>query len=363
MNKDPKLLTERGQPPIHLRYPDLMQEDEISLIDLWLMLLRHKRLIAGVFAAVLALGVLAALAKPTVYAFTTTIQIARSSDGPIEQPETLLAKLNESYIPFVIQENLGAQPGANAPRISAKIPKGSDIIVMESAGREDEQEQRFEIHDQVLDRLAQDHDPEVAVIKLAMGNELSRIRNQLDKLKDEAQFLLARGKRLDEQEALFREQLKSTQKLIENSEANRSKAVKEVEGEAKAMTLMLIDNETKKYQDREGEIKKTLLVGLPADRDQLKNDLADNLRRQSELQEKQQEVQAKLANIRYTRPITPTLRSLEPKGTGKPVIIALAGILGLMLGVFCAFLAEFHAKTKARLNEREFSGESNKAAR
>lgn len=140
--------------------------------------------------------------------------------------------------------------------------------------------------------------------------------------------------------------------MIDGSEANRSKALREVEGEAKAMTLMLIDTETGKYIGREDDIKERLLVDLPQEKDKLKNDLADNLRSQTELQEKLKEAQAKIVNIRYTRPITPSLRSHEPQGVGRGIILTLAGILGLMLGIFAAFMAEFRTQVRERLERQ-----------
>lgn len=324
--------------------------DEISLVDLWLVLLRHKRLIATVVGSVLVIGLVVAMLAPRHYIYTTTIQIARGGDGLLEQPDTLLAKLNESYIPYVSQQRIKAESDVKKIKVVAEIPKNSNIILMRSEGDLGDQEFHFKVHAQILERLAQDHDPEIDVIKLAMENELSRTRNQLDKLKDDALSLQAHGKRLDEQESLLKDQLKDMQKLIDSSESNRSKAIKEVEGEAKAMTLLLIDTETKKYMDREAEIKERLLVGMSAERDKLKNALADNLRGQMELQEKLREAQAKIVNIRYTRSIVPTLRSLEPRGSGKLVVAALSVILGLMLGIFAAFLAEFRLKVREKLN-------------
>jgi LPS O-antigen subunit length determinant protein (WzzB/FepE family) len=251
-----------------------------------------------------------------------------------------------------VQKNFGTGPEAKRFKIEAKIPQDSRIIIIESKGPDTDQALHVKLHSQILDKLAQDHDPEVDFVKLTMENELNRTRNQLDKLKDEAVLLQSQGKRLDEQELLLREQLKDIEKLIDSSEANRNKAVAEVEGEAKAMTLMLIDNETKKYLDRAGEIKERLLVGLSDDRDKLKNDLAENLRSQTELQEKLQELQAKIVNVRYTRSILPTIRSMESEGPGKPVIMVLAVVFGLIAGIFAAFVAEFRLKVKERLNER-----------
>jgi uncharacterized protein involved in exopolysaccharide biosynthesis len=351
MNRDSKVSIEPHPSVVYAPYEG-SPEDEVSLVDLWLMLHRHKHFIAAIFGLTVVLGIVVAFLVPRPYTYTTTIQIARGADGALEAPETLLAKLNKSYIPYVVQKNFGTGPEAKRFKIEAKIPQDSRIIIIESKGPDTDQALHVKLHSQILDKLAQDHDPEVDFVKLTMENELNRTRNQLDKLKDEAVLLQSQGKRLDEQELLLREQLKDIEKLIDSSEANRNKAVAEVEGEAKAMTLMLIDNETKKYLDRAGEIKERLLVGLSDDRDKLKNDLAENLRSQTELQEKLQELQAKIVNVRYTRSILPTIRSMESEGPGKPVIMVLAVVFGLIAGIFAAFVAEFRLKVKERLNER-----------
>ena len=349
MNMEPKYPLKTTAPPDLLRY--VAPEDEISLVDLWLVIQKHRRLIALIAGIIFILGGVFAVFKQVSYSYTTTIQIAHGDDGLLEQPVTLLAKLTESYIPYVLQEHVQSDPHAKKIKVTAEIPKDSNIIVMRSEGMLDDQELHFALHAQILNKLAKDHDPEIDVVKLTMENDMNRIRNQLDKLRDEAASLQTQGKRLDEQERLLKDQLKDLQKLIDTSEENRNKALREVQGEAKAMTLMLIDNETKKYQDREADIKERLLLGVPTERDGLKNSLADNLRKQTELQEKLQQLQAKIVNIRYTRPIVPTLRSLDAHGTGRSVIIALAAVLGLMLGIFAAFLAEFRLKVQKRLTQ------------
>lgn len=349
MSKQPEHSLTKTAPTDFLRYA--ASEDEISLVDLWLILLRHRRLIAAIVVAALLLGLAVAVLKTDRYSYTTTIQIARVGDQLLEQPDTLLAKLNESYIPYVLQQRLQQEPGAMAIHASAEIPKNSNLILIRSEGPAADADLHLKVHGQILDRLAQDQDPAIDVVKLSMENDLNRLRNQLDKLKDQAVSLKAQDQRLNEQEILLKDELKDLKKLIDNSESNRDKALREVEGEAKAMTLMLIDTETRKYMDREGDIKERLLVGLPEERDKLKNGLADNLRSQMELQERLREAQAKIVNIRYTRPITPSLRSSDPRGVDRKVIVILSAVLGLMLGMFAAFIAEFRSRVRQRLVE------------
>ncbi|MBK9130702.1 MAG: hypothetical protein IPM20_03530 [Gammaproteobacteria bacterium] len=350
MNMEPRHPLKTTAPPDLLRY--VAPEDEISLVDLWLILLRHRRLIAAIVVVAFLLGLAAAALKTDRYAYTTTIQIARVGDQLLEQPDTLLAKLNESYIPYVLQQRLQQEPGAMAIHAGAEIPKNSNLILIRSEGPEADADLHLKVHGQILDRLAQDQDPAIDVVKLSMENDLNRLRNQRDKLKDQAESLQSQDQRLNEQEVLLKNQLKDLKKLIDSSESNRNKALREVEGEAKAMTLMLIDTETRKYMDREAEIEERLLVGLPQERDTLKNGLADNLRSQAELQERLREAEAKIVNIRYTRPITPSLRSQNPLGVSREVIVILSGILGLMLGIFSAFIAEFQIRIRERLDEQ-----------
>jgi len=55
---------------------------------------------------------------------------------------------------------------------------------------------------------------------------------------------------------------------------------------------------------------------------------------------------SQLANLRNTREISPPVKSIESTGIGKRVIVTFTAFIGIFLGVFVAFIAEFAAKVK-----------------
>jgi uncharacterized protein involved in exopolysaccharide biosynthesis len=57
---------------------------------------------------------------------------------------------------------------------------------------------------------------------------------------------------------------------------------------------------------------------------------------------------SQLANLRKTREILPPMKSIEPTGTSRKLIVIIAAFAGVFLGVFSAFFAEFIAKIKEK---------------
>ena len=81
--------------------------------------------------------------------------------------------------------------------------------------------------------------------------------------------------------------------------------------------------------------------------------MADHRREIDNQQQAIQVLKTRLANIKETHALIEPVRSLGPVGPGGKVILALAGVLGLMLGLFAAFMAEFLAKVRQRRQETE----------
>ena len=89
---------QNNQPPVPVNIPQYVYpEDEISLIDLWLVIVKHKKIFWMVFAAVVAVGLFAALVMPKKYSVFSTISIGKTMQNDqavlLESPETVKAKL------------------------------------------------------------------------------------------------------------------------------------------------------------------------------------------------------------------------------------------------------------------------------
>jgi hypothetical protein len=111
---------------------------EISLTDLWIVLVQRKRVVGAVVAVAILAGLTYALLGPLTYAYVTTIAIGtrvwEEKVVPIEAPGTVLAKIVDSYIPLVLQdyEETHTDDDKRQYKIRAKIPEGSDVVILNS---------------------------------------------------------------------------------------------------------------------------------------------------------------------------------------------------------------------------------------
>jgi hypothetical protein len=161
------------------------QEDEISLVDLWLVLVRRRAMFVAVAALCLVAGLLYAIAMPRSYQYSTSIEIGSRHDGAsielVESPETLLPKINESNIPLARQQYLLAHPELQAvPDMDARIPKGSQIIVLGSKGAETESEMHVALQQAVVDMVKKDHGRMIDVLRKESEIQQQRATAKLD---------------------------------------------------------------------------------------------------------------------------------------------------------------------------------------
>ena len=100
--------------PVYIHEASYSTEDEISLIDLVMILVNRKRLISLIFIGFIVLGIAVALLTPKQYIYSTSLeigsQIISDSINPFESPETLLAKIQHVFIPQAQNEQRQTDP-------------------------------------------------------------------------------------------------------------------------------------------------------------------------------------------------------------------------------------------------------------
>lgn len=338
--------------PLGTRVPQYVShtEDELSLVDLFLVLERHKRLIGAVFLLVTLLAALYAVLRTPSYVYTSSVQIGRSMTGLIETPAVVAAKLNESYIPYVRHE--AAERGELAPRIRAEAPKDGDIVVLRSTGSLDAAEMHDALHRLVVERLARDQEAALNVARRNLQAEAGRLNGRFQRLQAERELLGERFERLGEQEGVLQRNLDELRKAITETQASRERLVARGDSQAGA-ALLFADGELARMREREQQLGEDLMSGIALRRDGIRSAEIENLSLQTEVQEKLGELETRQQMLRPTAAMTPTIRLAEPTGPGPGVIVAAGLVLGLAAGVFLAFIAEFAARTRERLKEAE----------
>ena len=351
------------------------EEDSISLIDLWMVLSRRRAVIFAALALALIAGLLAALLMPAKYGYTTAIEIGtkplkEGGTAPIEAPETVLAKINESYIPQSLEDYLEKHGDEDSYKVEGRIPKGSGLIVLEAKAPEDKGPAYLAIMQGIIDKVEADHrrisdvtrvgletqlakavlelssltDPStLEVQKRALERKLLKARLELERLKDprtlalpkkeletrkaiaekaladlrdKEDLLKTRYQRLDEVDKLLKEQIHDLRAQIDTALKRRSQAIGNLKSEASAMTMLMIDNELQQNRARLAALEERLFIKQQDTRDQLADQIASTQRQYAIQRESITKIDQELEklildNQRAQKLQTPQVRELE----------------------------------------------------
>jgi len=324
-------------------------EDEIDILDLWRAIVRQKQVVVGTIVACLLIGGLYAFLMPERYAFTTSIEIGKNSGGKlIDDPRTASSKLSDGYIPLTIKEFHDTHPDNDGSyEIQAISSKKSELVLMKAQGRQDEAETYLQLLSSALARLQTDHGRILKVIQNNLDVHLNTARNIAEALLDKADVLAARKKLFAETRKLLQKQIAELQDLTRKAMINRKQAVKEAQDASQGMTMLMIDQGIQQNRNRLATLEERLYVKLEDSSNQLEKSMADNKRNQVEQQIKIRQIQAMISNLQETRAIVPPMQSLRPVAPNRPLILGLAGVLGLIFGIFAAVVRDASQRRKS----------------
>ncbi len=331
--------------------------DEISLVDVVLVLVKRKKIFLSVLGFSILSAAALALLHDNTYLYATSLEIGTFYEDKeqvfVDTPQTVLSKLEEGYIPAVLNKYYATNPAAPRVRITARLPKGSEVVVIESKAKANLGETIKQLESQIIDLIKTDHARTIDVKRsgLLMRQE-NLVRHQND-LRDKERMLRSDKERLLVLKKLVTQQMDSVKAQVNDAIANRKKARTSVSDETKAMTLLMIDNEINQNRNRLAGLEERLYVDIPNSRVELDKALADNAREQEANKAEIASLDLVMKNFRETRAIIEPTQSIAPIGKGEATIAALGVLLGGMLAVFAVFIAEFLDRARRRLAEQQ----------
>jgi len=343
-----------------LRYVmvDSVHDDEISLLDLWLVLVKRRSLFLSLVLLALLIGVSAALTLPVKYNYSTTLEIgglSYDSQGKlvlVEQPTSVLAKLKQSYIPFVTHAYLQENPEfEDVPAINAKLEKNSNIIFMDVSGTEKYRNIYVQLLNSIVDQVRQDH-KRISLLKVK-DLELSqyKLKNLISVLKNEEQFIQSQIGRMDKKELLLKNRIKETRNQLKIS-SKAKKNVAGAKGDAKALSLLVVDNDIRSMRVELADLEEELKITLENSREEISAKLIKNQQKQAQTNMSIEKVAVELDNLLETRAITEPMQSIKPVGLGKKLTVVISLVVGIFIGLFAVFFAEFLGKARQRSAEQ-----------
>ncbi|MDH5474028.1 MAG: Wzz/FepE/Etk N-terminal domain-containing protein [Gammaproteobacteria bacterium] len=335
--------------------------DEISLLDLWLVLIKRKNVFLGVLIVFVLSGLFFAVLKPDTYGFSTSIEIGTKIQAGdfeyIESPASVFEKINKVYIPLIISKMLTKYPDLDRNMIiDASLGKGSAIISLNVKGREDDQSVYFEILANVAKSIAQDHQRIFLIERKEIELQKNKINNQISALKEKAELYKAQQLRLNEKAQLVKERIENIKGLIADSERAKQEALRKSNTEGKALAMMMMDNDLRQANKILADLQEELHIAIENKRDLLVNDLAENLRLQSEQQDQLTKLEIQLDNLLETRAIGEPMRSVRPVGSSKKIVVLISIVVGAFIALFMVFILEFLEKV------RNYKAEKNQPA-
>ncbi len=138
------------------------KEEFISAFELWNILVKRKKIIAGCIIGFLVLAGIFCLNKEPVYESKTSLQVGSVPNiGTIVSPNVVVYELNEMY-------GKEKNPGLKLPYIhEANIAEGKDVIYLKAYGKTPEEAQSLlqKINNNILAEHKEKYDSAVLALK------------------------------------------------------------------------------------------------------------------------------------------------------------------------------------------------------
>ena len=335
-------------------------DDEISLFDLWLVLVRRRWLMAATFAVVVLAGLAFALTRSDVYEYSATLAVGQVYEpgdedsgpvlAPVQSPSGVVAEIRSVHAPAAVREVV--DDGADAgylPEVNVSSPEGSKLVRLSGETAAKNAGALSQTMQAIADRVESSHAPRIDSARNSIQQAIESAKNELERLQ-------AREASLKEQLTSLDARAKTVKERQEELEAELAKLTNqrnEAGNDASSRYLMALNSQIAAVRGDLRSVGDELQQQLPAKRRQARLD-QETVR--TDIDAKQKAItrdQARLERITETRLTSEPERALRPTGTSSKLILALSMVLGAMLAVFGAFVWEFVTRANAYVREQE----------
>ncbi|MFT6371397.1 MAG: hypothetical protein ACJAZT_000124 [Gammaproteobacteria bacterium] len=327
---------ESGTKDVQAIYPQYIntyeQQDEISLVDLWIALLKFKKvyLWSFIFSIMVGISAVTLLSTPK-YTMTTTLKIADYNLTPIESPELVISRINSLILPEMARAALKANIRASF-KADVSNPKGTNLIVIESKVLKNQVDVYSDFHSRLGARIINAHQD-------LLFKRNSDLRKQIvieEKFSLEPLALDAYMKKFHSELTTSINQLDNTIKSLTDKKVQEQS---KTDPEALAR-MMLINQEAGILIDQKISLVKSVTVYY-------NQYMAKSEKGERTLLELKDKFQNELSNI-----ITQSEVSREPINRSKSVLYFIVILLSLFLAFAFTLIAMFRAKVIERLAEK-----------
>jgi len=300
-------------------YP-VCADDEIDLVDLFLVLWRRKVMIVAITLLTTLAGVGISLYLPEVFEVKAILEPAKNAEGDVvRKPEVIRENIVGGAYTQILKEKY-ATPEQDIPKFSVSVPKNTDLVI--ASMETQDPEFAVKILNETVALISEDIQEELDLVIQETRNKIKRLE-----LKDQ---------QLENTIALLKDQIVDVKNKVEELSKGKDKALASPREDA--MAVLLYSNEIKNQQMYLNNLQEKL-VNLQTQKQQIQYDIDDVL--------------IKLEGIKSTKVHKAASVPDKPVKPQKPLIVALSLVLGFMGGIFLAFGAEFMTKVRRQQAEME----------
>jgi len=212
------------------------QDDEISLVDLWLSLVKQKNILFSTMLVVIVMAIIYITMVPETYTYKTDIAIgtqtqtqtqsqsqsqSQSQTQLIQSPEAIAANLDNAIIPKILRQQHLNQPD-NKLGVSASIPKKTDSVLLTSKGTSSQKEAIVELHQQLIIIIAKSHQNKIQNILNYLNEELISSQSLLLELNKKLQYSADENQQVTLQVINLENNIRQTKRSIAEFTPTRS---------------------------------------------------------------------------------------------------------------------------------------------
>lgn len=321
------------------------RDDEISLIDLWLVLVRRRQWLFGIAVGVFLVGSVYAFLQSVEKEYTTTIQVAEESHGtPIVALENAVATLQRVVVPQV-RDLFKEEFDRSLPAVETVSIEGTSLVTLESSAGLESTEIVNRFHKEIYQRLESEQKAAFDRLHGRLERRLARLdknhKSREERL--EAQIKVAESRIADKEEEL--------QELLDErdqiSEKRQQIFADNVGNEQDTGRIESLISEMQEQMSANREDRRLIQEHVRNIEENLATLISDLNEMDSEFEQRRQEIQARLEDLSPPQAMGIATVTAET-GNSSQLITALSAVLGVMLGVFGAFFREFLAVAHAQ---------------
>lgn len=314
------------------------REEEISLVDIVAVFIRHKMLIIGgtILVTVIMFGIISS--KPDIYKVSFVMELGNTDSGLVESPENLTSKIIRGYS-FAAMRALKI-PEKKFPKIMASNPEKTKHI--EVALEIPKPSLGVEILTQIEAMLLKDHGKVFDKVKMDIDGTIKSVMLKMKAIDNENKILGKKLALIQKDKDVIKKQMIKIDKRINELLQEKIEIINKV-GPDKSLSIFEVSNQIFQNRKYYNDLQVKINIDLARDEVGLREELLNNEIKRQMIELEKLKFKSKRDNLQKTIIIKePSYKNIPINKKKKLLIIStfLVSLIGFSLLALLTELAK-----------------------